>query len=140
MKARKTTSIHTVKKDLILERLIPINVVSKDLFKTQMIAFKKSDSGYEINNFSKGILDMYAEQQIRAKELVLGIYGHFSEGEEANMKSKKLADQVVDYMISKGVDKLKLKIAYMGDSQPIESNESEAGRSANQRVEIKIIL
>lgn len=140
VKARKTTAIHTVKKDLILERLIPINVVSKDLFKTQMIAFKKSDNGYEINNFSKGILDMYAEQQIRAKELVLGIYGHFSEGEEANMKSKKLADQVVDYMISKGVDKLKLKIAYMGDSQPIESNESEAGRAANQRVEIKIIL
>ena len=140
VKARKNTAIHTVVKDLKLERLIPINVVSKDLFKTQMISFKKSENGYEINTFSKGILDMFAMQQIRAKELVLGINGHFSEGEDANMKSKDLADQVVDYMVSKGVDKSKLKITYMGASQPVASNENEIGRTANQRVEIKIIL
>lgn len=140
VKARKNTTIHTVVKDLKLERLIPIDVVSKDLFKTQMISFKKSENGYEINNFSKGILDMFAVQQIRAKELVLGINGHFSEGEDANIKSKNLADQVVDYMLSKGVAKSKLKITYMGASQPVSSNENEIGRTANQRVEIKIIL
>ena len=83
---------------------------------------------------------MFAEQQIRAKELVLGINGHFSEGEDANIKSKNLADQVVNYMVSKGVDKSKLKITYMGDTQPVASNDNEVGRTANQRVEIKIIL
>ena len=140
VKERKNTTIHTVVNDLKLERLIPINVVSKDLFKTQMISFEKSENGYVINTFSKGILDMFVEQQIRAKELVLGINGHFSEGEDANMKSKDLADQVVNYMISKGVDKSKLKIIYMGDTQPVASNDNEAGRTANQRVEIKIIL
>jgi outer membrane protein OmpA-like peptidoglycan-associated protein len=140
VKARKTASIHTVEKDLKLERLIPINVVSKDLFKTQMIAFKKNEIGYEINSFSKGIIDMFATQQLQAKELVLGVEGHFSEGVEANSRSKDLADQVVAYLVTKGVDKTKLKITYMGASQPIASNESESGRTANQRVEIKIIL
>ncbi len=138
--ARKTASIHTVEKDLRIERLIPINVVSKDLFKTQVIAFKKSENGYEINTFSKGILDMFAAQQVQAEELVLGVSGHFSENEDAKLKSKDLADQVVTYLVAKGVNKSKLKIIYMGATEPLFSNETESGKTANQRVEIRIIL
>lgn len=140
VKARKTTSIHTVEKDLKIERLIPISVVSKDLFKTQIIAFKKNENGYEINEFSKGILNMFAAQQVQAKELVLGVAGHFSEDEDANLKSKDLADQVVTYLVSKGVDKSKLKITYMGATEPLADNDTESGKTANQRVEIRIIL
>jgi len=140
VKARKTTSIHTVEKNLIIERLIPIKVVSKDLFKTQIIAFEKNENGYVINTFSKGIIDMFAAQQVQAKELVLGVSGHFSENEDANLNSKDLADQVVAYLLSKGVDKSKLKITYMGATEPLASNETESGKTTNQRVEIRIIL
>lgn len=140
VKAKKNTGTHTVVKELRVERLIPIDVVSKDLFKTQIVAFKKGDNGYEINSFSKGILDMFAAQQVRAKELELSIDGHYSEGEDANMESKKLADLVVDYLVSKGADKSKLRIRYLGDTAPIAGNETETGKNANRRVEVKILL
>ena len=83
---------------------------------------------------------MFAAQQVQAEELVLGVSGHFSENEDAKLKSKDLADQVVTYLVAKGVNKSKLKIIYMGSTEPLFSNETESGKTANQRVEIRIIL
>lgn len=140
VKASKNTGTHTVELDLRIERLIPIDVVSKDLFKTQIIAFTKTENGFEINEFSKGILDMYVSQHVRAKDLVFLVEGHFSEADNANESSKILADLVAEYLVSKGVDKNKLKLSYLGDSAPISGNETEAGQSANRRVELRIIL
>jgi OOP family OmpA-OmpF porin len=58
---------------------------------------------------------------------------------EANMRfSRERADFIAGYLISNGVDKSQTVVAARGASDPVASNETEAGRSKNRRVEVKI--
>ena len=139
-KKKKTSQTHTVNLKLELERENPIEVISKDLFKTQIISFTKSEEGYKINDFSKSILEMYARQQVKAPSIFLDISGHFEDTENAKAESKNLADLVVDFLKSNGVPENVLKVHYMGADQSIASNQTSIGRAANRRVEVKIIL
>ena len=139
-KKKKTTQTHTVELKLELERENPIKVISKDLFTTQIIAFNATEDGYEINDFSKSILEMFARQQIQAPSIVIDISGHFEDVENANLESKKLADLVFNFLKSNGVPESAFKIHYLGSNEPIASNETSIGRSANRRVEVRIIL
>ena len=60
--------------------------------------------------------------------------------EERNLiLSEKRARAVADYLISQGIDRSRLEIRAHGESDPISSNNTEAGRARNRRVEIKII-
>jgi len=53
--------------------------------------------------------------------------------------SKQRAQAVVDYLVSKGVDRNSLKIVGYGKKHPIATNETLEGRSMNRRVEIKLL-
>jgi outer membrane protein OmpA-like peptidoglycan-associated protein len=139
-KKKKTTQTHTVELNLELERENPIEVISKDLFTTQIIAFNATEDGYEINDFSKSILQMYARQQIQAPSIVLDVSGHFEDVDNANVESKKLADLVIGYLKTNGVSDNALKVHYMGGTEPIAGNDTSMGRAANRRVEIRIVF
>lgn len=52
--------------------------------------------------------------------------------------SKKRAQAIADYLVTKGVDAGLLKIDFFGESQPLADNTTEEGRSQNRRVEIRI--
>jgi OmpA-OmpF porin, OOP family len=57
-----------------------------------------------------------------------------------NMKlSEKRAKAVMDYLISKGIDKSRLSAKGYGETKPTESNDTEEGRQANRRVQISPI-
>lgn len=49
--------------------------------------------------------------------------------------SKTRAEEVAKYLVSKGIDKSRIISVGKGSSDPIQSNESEAGRQKNRRVE-----
>lgn len=69
------------------------------------------------------------------------IVGHTDNigSEEYNMKlSEKRAQAVANYLASKGVDKSRLTIVPRGESKPVASNKTKAGRAKNRRVDIKI--
>ena len=83
---------------------------------------------------------MYARQQIKAPSIVLEVSGHFHDTEEANMESKKLADQVVAELKKNEVETKAISVRYLGDSEPISDNDTEVGRAGNRRVEIRILL
>lgn len=54
-----------------------------------------------------------------------------------NMKlSERRAKAVMDYLISKGIDKSRLSAKGYGETKPTESNDTEEGRQANRRVQI----
>lgn len=53
--------------------------------------------------------------------------------------SESRAKEVVDYLISKGIDSRRLQYKGYGKTQPIDSNNTEEGRSRNRRVEFKIL-
>jgi len=139
-KKKKTTQTHTVEMNFELERNEPIAVVSKNLFTTQIIAFEVAENDFVLNDFSKNMLEMYAKQYEVAPTINLDVSGHFEESEDANMKSKVLADKVVSFLVSKGVDAKAIKVHYLGDTEPIASNETITGKAANRRVEIRIVL
>lgn len=59
---------------------------------------------------------------------------------EANqVLSKNRAKAVYDYLVSAGIDAARLEYQGYGQTQPIASNDTEAGRSQNRRTEVKII-
>jgi len=71
----------------------------------------------------------------------LSIEGHASEeGEEQHnqLLSKARAEAVRLYLVAKGVSAERLSSIGFGESKPLVSNETEAGRETNRRVEFHI--
>jgi outer membrane protein OmpA-like peptidoglycan-associated protein len=59
---------------------------------------------------------------------------------EANLLlSEKRVKAVKKYLVGKGVKEDKILTDWFGHTQPIESNDKEAGRAKNRRVEMKIL-
>jgi outer membrane protein OmpA-like peptidoglycan-associated protein len=70
------------------------------------------------------------------------ISGHTSsEGglEHNNRLSQARADAVRDYLVSKGIAANRIRTVGYGYSRPRASNDTEAGRAQNRRIEIRII-
>ncbi len=70
------------------------------------------------------------------------VEGHTdSQGSEGlNQKlSEGRAGAVVDYLTSNGIDASRLSSAGYGESKPISTNDTAAGRRANRRVEINLV-
>lgn len=70
------------------------------------------------------------------------VYGHTdSTGSDAYNQglSERRAAAVSSYLSSRGVSAARLGTRGFGESQPIASNDTEAGRSENRRVEIKVV-
>lgn len=60
--------------------------------------------------------------------------------ETVNLRlSLERANAVASYLFSKGIDRIRIETRGIGPAQPIESNETAAGRAANRRVEFKIL-
>lgn len=60
--------------------------------------------------------------------------------DEYNMSlSQRRANAVVAYMKQKGMDSGRMTVQSFGESSPIDSNETAAGRKRNRRVEFKIL-
>ena len=53
--------------------------------------------------------------------------------------SERRAKKVLDYLVKNGVSSDRLTSIGYGESKPIESNMTAAGRSANRRVEVKLV-
>lgn len=53
--------------------------------------------------------------------------------------SKKRAKAVADYLGQKGVSTIRVKTQGYGEGQPVESNDTDADRQKNRRVEVVII-
>ncbi|QIG81663.1 OmpA family protein [Stakelama tenebrarum] len=70
------------------------------------------------------------------------VYGHTdSVGTEAYNQalSERRAGSVADYLSSHGVNSARIATRGFGETQPVASNETEAGRAQNRRVEIKLV-
>jgi outer membrane protein OmpA-like peptidoglycan-associated protein len=72
----------------------------------------------------------------------IDVYGHTdSTGSDAYNQglSERRATAVADYLSSHGVQRARIGIRGFGETQPIATNETEEGRAAYRRVEIKIV-
>jgi len=78
----------------------------------------------------------------RHPDIKIKVIGHTdSQGAKAANRSLSLkrASAVRKYLISKGINSANLSVSGYGESKPIASNTTSAGRALNRRVELKII-
>ncbi|MGW8316608.1 MAG: OmpA family protein [Bacteroidales bacterium] len=53
--------------------------------------------------------------------------------------SERRAAAVMDYLVSKGISRERIKATGYGDSQPVGDNSTEQGRALNRRTELRIL-
>ncbi|MGK6320788.1 OmpA family protein [Sphingomonas sp. DT-204] len=90
----------------------------------------------------RGTLDQVADVLRQYDRTYVDVYGHTdSTGSDSyNMGlSERRATSVADYLASHGVQPARIGTRGFGESQPVASNDTEDGRAANRRVEIKIV-
>ena len=105
---------------------------------TVNFAFDSSD----LTAQAKGNLDKIAKVFINNPNTEIMIYGYTdSKGkDEYNMKlSRNRANAVKAYLVSKGIGTKRINTQGMGEADPVATNETEAGRSLNRRVEFAIV-
>ena len=87
-------------------------------------------------------LDRVASVLGEYRETYIDIYGHTdATGTDVYNQglSERRATSVADYLSSRGVQAARIATRGFGKTQPIASNNTEEGRAANRRVEIKVV-
>ncbi|HEU4991054.1 MAG TPA: OmpA family protein [Luteimonas sp.] len=88
------------------------------------------------------VLDNVAQTLNQYNQTVIEVAGHTdSVGTEAynQQLSVQRANSVAGYLSSRGVSMQRMIVTGAGESRPIASNDTEAGRAQNRRVEITIV-
>ncbi|MFA6284087.1 MAG: OmpA family protein [Desulfurivibrionaceae bacterium] len=88
-----------------------------------------------------GELDRIASVLVQYPQTLIRIEGHTdSVGSEAyNMDlSRRRAEAVRNLLVQRGVADSRLEVVAFGESLPVATNDTEAGRQKNRRVELKI--
>ena len=96
----------------------------------------------DVNAKFYSVLDKVANTLNAYDQTTVNVAGYTdSVGSESyNMKlSKERADSVTQYLQSRGVSAQRLNSVGYGESNPVDTNETEAGRANNRRVEITLV-
>ena len=106
-----------------------IDAISFDFGKSNI----KAESHDYLDNLAKTLIRTNAKIEVKGHTDNVG-------SEQYNMNlSRDRAKAVMEYLISKGVDKEKLTYSYYGMSKPLATNDTEEGRIINRRVEFEIL-
>ena len=95
----------------------------------------------KLDKASETIINRAVQNLERNPKMSVLIEGHTDSIGDADYNmglSIRRAQAVKDYMVSQGIAKERLSIKGFGESQPLESNETEAGRAQNRRVEFVV--
>jgi outer membrane protein OmpA-like peptidoglycan-associated protein len=96
-----------------------------------------------IKEESKPSLDELAAVLLKKPTWKLEIAGHTDNvGDDAKnmVLSKKRAESLKSYLVSKGVEATRLNTLFFGETKPIADNNTPEGRKKNRRVEMKIVI
>ncbi len=88
------------------------------------------------------ILDEVASLLKSRKDLRIGVHGHTdSVGSDASnlTLSKNRAASCVKYLVDHGIPNSRLESQGFGEGQPVDTNDTPAGRARNRRTEFKVL-
>lgn len=94
----------------------------------------KNESLVELNK----IFDFLSENK-NIKAQINGHTDNLGDYKYNQQLSENRAKAVYNYLIEKGIDKIRLKYKGFSSSKPLETNNSNIGRAINRRTEIEII-
>jgi len=95
----------------------------------------------EISPAFRTALDRVGQSMVQYPDSLIDVYGHTDStgSDQYNLDlSKRRADAVARYLISRGVSSARIQTQGMGESYPVADNNTADGRSRNRRVEVKI--
>lgn len=103
-----------------------------------------NDVSFDVNSAAirpemRNVLDPFATELRGDPNARVTIVGHTdSTGSPAvnNPLSLERAASVRDYLVNRGVPAMQVQTAGRGETEPVASNDTEAGRARNRRVEI----
>ncbi|MBI4930013.1 MAG: OmpA family protein [Bacteroidetes bacterium] len=125
----------SVEKNVVLQ---PIATGSKTILNNIFFDFTKA----KLRKESFVELDKVYALLKEKTDMKVEISGHTDNkgNDKLNLKlSKDRAKAVMDYLVKKGISKSRLTSQGYGKEQPIASNDTDAGRQLNRRVELKIL-
>lgn len=96
----------------------------------------------EIKNASFSLLDEVVAVLTDAPEIRMAVHGHTDNRGAAaynRQLSQRRAQAVVKYLTDKGVAPERLEAKGFGPDRPVATNDTDAGRAQNRRVEFKVI-
>jgi outer membrane protein OmpA-like peptidoglycan-associated protein len=123
--------------ELPSEIMTRINRDIADLSDAKLDVYKST-----VTETSYSLLDKIAKIMIENRGLFIEIATHTDniDSIDNNLQlSQNIAQSIVDYLISKGIEKQRMVARGYGESRPISSNDSEDGRMKNRRVEFIIV-
>lgn len=94
-----------------------------------------------LTSAGKANLDKLSEVLKNNPDTNINIYGHTdSKGSDAYNQglSERRAASVKDYLVSKGIASSRMFAMGVGEKEPVATNDTEAGRAQNRRVEFAI--
>lgn len=106
-----------------------------------------SNTGFDTNSsvLKSGYtptLDKIAKVVNQYGKTTISIVGHTDSTGSVSVNqsvSERRAQAVEDYFVSRNVNRIRLDSAGRGKAEPRASNDTEAGRSLNRRVELRIV-
>ena len=105
----------------------------------QGIEFETGKAAIKKKSFA--LLDKIALIFIENSNYVIEVQGHTDNTGKAEVNKKisqQRADQVMQYLVKKGVPAERMTAVGYGQDMPIADNSTKAGRQKNRRVEFKI--
>ncbi|GAA5220489.1 OmpA family protein [Membranihabitans marinus] len=110
------------------------------MFKLENVLFNTGSAS--LQDISKYELANLADFMKANKDLKIEIQGHTDntgEVEKNQVLSQARADVVLNYLLSHGIGEDRVSAVGFGSSQPIDTNDTDSGRSNNRRVELRIL-
>jgi outer membrane protein OmpA-like peptidoglycan-associated protein len=137
-------SKYFAKNDTAIEKPVNVDFDVKPIeigaaYKLNDIKFPTNSA--ELNEDSKTVIKEFMKFLNENPKISVSINGHTDDvgNDEANMKlSDDRAKSVYDFLILNGIKNIRLKYHGFGETKPIESNKTEAGRAMNRRTEFVI--
>ena len=99
-------------------------------------------NSYVIKPEFRSTLDNVASTLAQYNQTFVDVYGHTDSTGSPSINqplSENRARSVGDYLTSHGVNAARVGTRGFGATQPVASNDTEAGRQQNRRVEIKLV-
>ncbi|GAA0265390.1 OmpA family protein [Alteraurantiacibacter aestuarii] len=89
----------------------------------------------------RNTLDGVAQSLVNYPNSLIDVMGHTDStgSEQYNLDlSRRRADSVTNYLVSRGVSRARIESIGYGEQYPVADNTTESGRAQNRRVEIRI--